>query len=151
MSSFAEAKKSAEGLLDFLDHCEAEYENGLKRTKVAGEIIREAAEQPGLIARYDQLRIELKALKSIHETKLRRTKGELWRHYLENYNRTLASKDIDQYITAEQKYRNQEDIVQMIEVIYNKLESLVESLRAKGWSISNIVKMRTTGLEDALV
>lgn len=75
MTSFAEAKSSAIGLLDFLEHCDEKYQEGLKRTKVSGELTREAAEQPSWLARYDQLRIELKALKSIHETKLRRKKG----------------------------------------------------------------------------
>jgi hypothetical protein len=151
MSSFADAKKSAEGLLDFLEYCEEEYAKGQKRLKVAGEIMREAAEQPGLIGRFDQLRAELRALKSIHERKLKKQKGELWRHYLENYNRTLASKDIDQYIMSDQRYQNAENVVAEIEVIYDKMSGLVENLRAKGWSISYIVKLRSTGLEDALV
>ena len=151
MSSFAAAKKSAEGLLDFLEHCEEEYEKGQKRLKVAGEIMREAAEQPGLVGRFDQLRAELRALKSIHERKLRKQKGELWRHYLENYNRSLASKDIDQYIMSDKRYQNAENVVAEIEIVYDKMTGLVENLRAKGWSISYIVKLRSTGLEDALV
>ena len=151
MSRFAAAKKSAEGLLDFLEYCEEEYERNSKRLKVAGELTREAAEQPGLVGRVDQLRAELRALKSIHERKLRKQKGELWRHYLENYNRTLASKDIDQYIMSDQRYQNAENVVAEIEVIYDKMNGLVANLRAKGWSISYIVKLRSTGLEDALV
>ena len=150
-ATFEEAKKSAAGLLDFLDYCSEEYEKGQRRLKVAGELIRESSEQPGLVGRYDQLRAELRALKAIHERKLRKVKGELWRHYLENYNRTLGSKDIEQYILSDQRYQNAENVVCEIEVVYDKMHGLVENMRSKGWSISNNVKLRTSGLEDALV
>jgi len=151
MSKFQKAKSDVTALVDFLDYCEAEYEKGKEKLRVSGELQKEAASQPAWLGRYDELRAELKALRNYYDGKAKRVRGSLYREYLEKYARALQKQDIEQYINSDKRWQSADDLYQEIAVIYEKFESLVEAFRSKGWMISHIVKLRSAGLEDALI
>lgn len=151
MSNFEKAKKDVVALVDFLERCEKDYEKGKLKLNVSGELQREAAQQPGELGYYDELRAELKALRNYYDQKAKRIRGKLYREYLENYARALQKQDIEQYINADKRWQSADDLYQEVALIYEKYESLIEAFRSKGWMISHIIKLRTAGLEDALI
>lgn len=150
-TKFQQAKKSPKDLIDYLMECEAEIASGHKKLKVRGELQAEAAEQPSWLGFYDEMRATLKAIKTHYEAKAKKKRGELYKTYNENYQKTLRQSDIEQYINCHKDWTDLDDLCREITLTYEKMEGLVEALRAKGWAISYIVKLRTTGLEDALV
>jgi len=55
----------------------------------------------------------------------------------------LSSQEIKYYITQDSKYRELLEMKTVIECEMMTLEGICESLAARGFSINNIVKLRT--------
>ena len=151
MLDLSKVKSDPKALIDYLDKAEDEYEKGKSKLRVSGELQKEASEHPAWLGRLDEIRAELKALKNYYRGKADRTRGTLYREYLEQYSRALGKQDIEQYINSDKRWQKEDDLAQEIELLYNKFENLVEAFKSKGWAISHIVKLRVAGLEDALI
>ena len=151
MSTFAKAKTDPKALLDFIEKCEREFDEGKERLKVRGALQQEAADQPAWLGYYDETRAELKALRDHFESKAKRIRASFYKEYMENYNRVLQKQDIEQYINNEPKWQSADDLHREISMLYDKFEGLVEAFKAKGWALSHIVKLRCNALEDALI
>ena len=151
MSKFNEAKNNPQALVEYLGWCEDQFAEGLGKLKVTGDLQKQAATQPAWLGRYDEIRAELKALRNYYDGKAKRRRGSLYREYLEQYQRSLQKQDIEQYINSDKRWQSADDVYQEVALIHDKFDSLVEAFRGKGWAISHIVKLRVSGLEDAIV
>jgi len=148
---FQRAKSNPTELVNFLMDCEKEIETGKKKEKVKGELQVEAAEQPSWLGYYAEKRDILKALKMHYEARAKKKRGELYKTYNENYQKTLRQSDIEQYINCHKDWVSLDDLCREITLTYDKMDTLVEALRMKGWAISYLVKLHTSGLEDTLI
>lgn len=123
---------------------QAKYE-----VKIKGSIERSAAEMPGIIEhRFNQLQ-EIEAILEYLNIELRRLRSSFFKKYLENYQRALSSRDVEKYVDGEADVVDYEKIINEFALLRNKWLGVLKALDQKQWQITNIVKLRVAGMEDA--
>jgi hypothetical protein len=128
---------------------ETELLNAKKETNIVGSIERAAANMPGIVeTRFNQLQ-EIEAILEYLNIELRRLKSQLFRKYLENYQRSLSSRDCEKFVEGEADVVDMEKIINDFALLRNKWLGIIKALDIKQWQLSNIVKLRTAGLDDA--
>lgn len=117
--------------------------------RIAGNIERASASMPGIVeTRFNQLQ-EIEAILEYLNIELRRLRSQHFRKYLENYQRQLSSRDCEKFVEGEADVVDFEKIINDFALLRNKWLGIIKALDIKQWQLSNIVKLRTAGLEDA--
>jgi len=80
---------------------------------------------------------------------LRRLRSSLFRKYLETYQRALTSRDVEKYVDVEADVIDMEKIINEFALLRNKWLGITKGLDIKQWQLSNIIKLRVAGMEDA--
>jgi len=126
-----------------------ELEEAKKETKITGRIEKAAAEMPAVVeSRFSQLQ-EIEAILEYLNIELRRLRSQHFKKYLENYQRALSSRDVEKYVDGEADIVDFEKIINDFALIRNKWLGITKALDIKQWQLSNVVKLRTAGLDDA--
>jgi len=126
-----------------------ELEEARKETKITGRIERAAAEMPAVVeTRFSQLQ-EIEAILEYLNIELRRLRSQHFRKYLENYQRALSSRDCEKFVDGEADVVDFEKIINDFALLRNKWLGITKALDIKQWQLSNVVKLRTAGLDDA--
>ena len=106
---------------------------------------------PGLVEqRFNQLQ-ELEAILEYLNIELRRLRSTFFKKYLENYQRALSSRDVEKYVDGEADVVDMEKIINEFALMRNKWLGITKGLDQKQWQITNIVKLRVAGMEDATI
>ena len=117
--------------------------------KIYGNIEKISAQLPGVVEqRFNQLQ-EIEAILEYLNIELRRLKSQHFRKYLENYQRALSSRDCEKYVDGEADVVDFEKIINEFALLRNKWLGITKSLDIKQWQLSNIIKLRVAGMEDA--
>lgn len=129
------------------------YEDELQAAKadvrITGNIEKAAANMPGVVEqRFNQLQ-EIEAILEYLNIELRRLRSQHFRKYLENYQRALTSRDVEKYVDGESDVVDFEKIINEFALLRNKWLGITKALDQKQWQITNIVKLRVAGMEDA--
>ena len=104
---------------------------------------------PGIVEhRFNQLQ-ELEAILEFMNIELRKLRSSFFKKYLENYQRALSSRDVEKYVDGENDVCDYEKIINEFALIRNKWLGVLKALDQKQWQITNIVKLRVAGMEDA--
>jgi hypothetical protein len=128
-----------------------ELEEARKETRITGRIERAAAEMPAVVeTRFSQLQ-EIEAILEYLNIELRRLRSQHFKKYLENYQRALSSRDVEKYVDGEADVVDFEKIINDFALIRNKWLGITKALDIKQWQLSNVVKLRTAGLDDATI
>jgi len=118
-------------------------------TKISGRLERVSSDMPGIVEqRFNQLQ-EIEAILEYLNIELRRLRSQHFRKYLENYQRSLSSRDCEKFVEGEADVVDFEKIINDFALLRNKWLGIIKALDIKQWQVSNIVKLRTAGLEDA--
>ena len=128
-----------------------ENEINLAKTevKLKGNVEKQASEMPGIVEhRFNQLQ-EIEAILEYLNIELRRLRSKFFRQYLENYQRALSSRDVEKYVDGEADVVDYEKIINEFALLRNKWLGVLKALDQKQWQITNIVKLRVAGMEDA--
>jgi hypothetical protein len=80
---------------------------------------------------------------------MRQLKSHHFKKYLENYQRALSSRDCERYVEGESDVVEFEKAINEFALIRNKWLGITKALDIKQWQLSNVIKLRTAGLEDA--
>lgn len=131
----------------------AYYENELidarKEVKIHGNIEKASAAMPGIVElRYAQLQ-EIEAILEFLNIELRKTRSKFFKKYLENYQRALSSRDVEKYVDGEEDVCDYEKIINEFALLRNKWLGVIKALDIKQWQLSNVIKLRVAGMEDA--
>jgi hypothetical protein len=131
----------------------AYYESELQSAKydanISGNIERAAASMPGIVEnRFNQLQ-EIEAVLEYLNIELRRLKSQHFRKYLESYQRALSSRDCEKFVEGEADVVDFEKIINDFALLRNKWLGIIKALDVKQWQLSNVIKLRTAGMEDA--
>ncbi|NJO64308.1 MAG: hypothetical protein HC836_40915 [Richelia sp. RM2_1_2] len=138
-------------LVECLDYFEKEYQDARKEVEIKGPIERNAAKMPGIVEhRFSQLQ-ELEALLVWSENEVKKVKTAAYKKYLENYPRELSSRDAQIYADAEPSVLQMLELQTQIALMRNKFISIGKGLSCKEFQISNIVRLRQAGLDDAAI
>lgn len=134
---------------DAVDFYNTELIAARVEVKITGNVERAAAQMPGIVEqRFNQLQ-EIEAILEYLNIELRRLKSQHFRKYLENYQRALSSRDCEKFVDGEADVVDFEKIINEFALLRNKWLGITKALDQKQWQITNIVKLRVAGMEDA--
>jgi len=149
MGWYSEVAKDISNIPDAALYFEAELIEAKKECHISGNVERAAAAMPGIVEhRFGQLQ-EIEAILEYLNIELRRLKSQHFRKYLENYQRALSSRDCERYCEGEADVVDFEKIINEFALLRNKWLGITKALDQKQWQITNIVKLRVAGMEDA--
>jgi hypothetical protein len=104
---------------------------------------------PGIVEhRYNQLQ-EIEAILEYLNIEQRRLRSQFFKKYLENYQRSLSSRDVEKYVDGEADVVDFEKIINEFALLRNKWLGIIKGLDIKQWQLSNVIKLRVAGMEDA--
>ena len=134
---------------DAVDHFNAELIEAKTDARISGNLEKTAANMPGIVEhRFGQLQ-EIEAILEYLNIELRRLKSQHFRKYLESYQRALSSRDCEKFVEGEADVVDFEKIINEFALLRNKWLGITKALDQKQWQITNIVKLRVAGMEDA--
>jgi hypothetical protein len=149
MGWYSEVSRDVSKIPDAVAFFESELGNARQEVKLKGNVERAAAEMPGIVEhRFNQLQ-EIEAILHYLNIELRRLRSSYFKKYLENYQRALSSRDVEKYVDGEADVVDYEKIINEFALMRNKWLGLLKGLDQKQWQITNVVKLRVAGMEDA--
>jgi hypothetical protein len=149
MGWYSKVSKDISNIPDAVAYFEAELQVARNDSRIAGNIEKAAANMPGIVEeRFAQLQ-EIEAILEYLNIELRRLRSQLFRKYLETYQRALTSRDVEKYVDGEADVIDMEKIINEFALLRNKWLGITKSLDIKQWQLSNIIKLRVAGMEDA--
>lgn len=150
-SWYAKVSKDISHLPSCIDYFYSELDAARKEVKIFGNLEKASAALPGIVEqRFNQLQ-EIEAILEYLNIELRRTRSKAFKKYLENYQRALSSRDVEKYVDGEADVVDMEKIINEFALLRNQWLGIIKGIDQKQWQITNIVKLRTAGLEDVTV
>jgi|TARA_B110000503_G_scaffold130318_1_gene203556 hypothetical protein len=151
MGWYSKVSRDISKIPDAIQYFEDELVTARLEVKLKGSIEKAAAEMPGIVEqRFNQLQ-EIEAILEYLNIELRRLRSAFFRKYLESYQRALSSRDVEKYVDGEADVVDYEKIINEFALIRNKWLGVLKALDQKQWQITNIVKLRVAGMEDATI
>jgi hypothetical protein len=148
---YTKIAKDISHIPDAVQYYESELAEARKEVRLIGNVEKAAASMPGVVEeRFSQLQ-EIEAILEYLNIELRRLKSSFFRRYLENYQRTLSSRDCEKFVDGEADVVDFEKIINDFALLRNKWLAIIKALDQKQWQITNIVKLRVAGMEDATI
>jgi hypothetical protein len=146
---YTKISKDISYIPDAVEYYEAELQAAKLDARIAGNIEKAAANMPGIVEqRFNQLQ-EIEAVLEYLNIELRRLRSQHFRKYLENYQRALTSRDCEKFVDGEADVVDFEKIINEFALLRNKWLGIIKALDIKQWQLSNVIKLRTAGMEDA--
>ena len=138
-------------IVDAIDYFEAELDEAKKECYIRGNVERNSAALPGITEhRFNQLQ-EIEAILEHLNIELRRERSKTFRKYLENYNRTLSSRDAEKFVDSEDSVITLTHLCNQYALLRNKYLGIMKGLDTKQWQIGHITRLRTAGMEDIVI
>ena len=151
MNWYSKVSKDIAHLPDCIDYFYSELEEAKKEVKIYGNMEKASAALPGIVAhRFNQLQ-EIEGILEYLNIEFRRLKSKTFKKYLENYQRALSSRDVEKYVEGEADVVDMEKIINEFALLRNHWLGIIKGLDIKQWQISNIIKLRTAGMEDVSI
>ena len=149
MGWYSDIAKDISKIPEAIQYFEDELDAAKAQIRIKGNVERAAAEMPGIVEqRFNQLQ-ELEAILEYLNIELRRLRSSFFKKYLENYARALSSRDVEKYVDGEADVVDYEKIINEFALMRNKWLGVTKALDQKQWQLTNIVKLRVAGMEDA--
>jgi len=146
---YSKISKDISYIPDAVLYYEAELQAAKDDARITGNIEKAAAGMPGIVEqRFSQLQ-EIEAILEYLNIELRRLRSQHFRKYLENYQRALSSRDCDRFVEGEADVVDFEKIINEFALLRNRWLGITKALDVKQWQLSNVIKLRTAGMEDA--
>lgn len=126
-----------------------ELEEAADEVKLKGNAEKAAAALPGLISfRFNQYQ-EVEAILEFLNIALRKERAKVLRKFMEGYNREMSLREAEKWVDGEESVVDFSQLVNEVALVRNKYQGIIKGLEVKQWMITNIVKLRAAGLEDA--
>ncbi len=149
MSWYTKVSTDISNIPAAIAYYESELAMAKQECRVTGNLEKAAAAMPGIVEqRFNQLQ-EIEAILEYLNIELRRLRSKFFRTYLESYARALSSRDCEKYVDGEDDVIDMEKIINEFALLRNKWLGITKGLDQKQWQITNIVKLRVAGMEDA--
>lgn len=149
MGYYSNIAKDISFIPDAIDYYNAELDAAKNECCITGNIEKAAASMPGIVEhRFNQLQ-EIEAILEFLNIELRRLRSQYFRKYLESYQRALSSRDCEKFVDGEADVVDFEKVINEFALLRNKWLGITKALDQKQWQLTNIVKLRVAGMEDA--
>ena len=143
--------KDLGNIVPAIEYYDKELNEARWEVKIKGSLEKASSSLPGLTEfRFNQLQ-EIEAILEHLNIELRRERSKVFRKYLENYNRTLSSRDADKFVDGEQSVIDLSHLVNQFSLLRNKYLGIMKGLDTKQWQIGHITRLRTAGMEDIVI
>jgi hypothetical protein len=132
-----------------IDFFNTELVNSQKESRILGSLERNAQDLSGIMThRFSQLQ-EVEAILKHLNIRYDKMRSDHYRKYLERYNRQLSDRAIEKYIDGEDDIVGMATIINEVGLLRNRYLALIKGLDIKQFQITNIVKLRVVGMENA--
>lgn len=132
-----------------ISYYENEIADAKSETKITGSVEKNSQELSGITShRFGQLQ-EIEAILKYLNIKYDKLRSDFYKKYLERYQRDLSDRSIEKYIDGENDIVNMNILINEVSLVRNKYLAIMKGLDIKNWQISNIVRLRVVGMEDA--
>jgi hypothetical protein len=132
-------------------HFEDQLADARKEIPIKGSLERASAGLPGITEyRFNQLQ-EVESILENLNIRLRKKRSEVFRKYLENYNRQLSSRDAEKYVDGDSDVVSLTEVVNQFALVRNQYLGIMKGLESKSFQLNNIVKLRTVGIENVSI
>tara|TARA_B100001287_G_scaffold68330_1_gene56098 strand:+ start:5716 stop:6171 length:456 start_codon:yes stop_codon:yes gene_type:complete len=149
MGWYSQVSRDINQIPSAIQYFETELTEARKEVKLKGSVEKSSSEMPGIVEhRFNQLQ-EIEAILNYLNIELRKLRSSFFKKYLENYQRALSSRDVEKYVDGEADVVDYEKIINEFALLRNKWLGVLKGLDQKQWQITNIVKLRVAGMEDA--
>ena len=146
---YNEVSRNLEKIPECIKYFDTELTNAKKEVRIYGNLEKASATLPGIVEeRFGQLQ-QIEAILEYLNIELRRLRSKTFRKYLENYNRALSSRDAEKYVDGEDDIVDMDKLINDFALIRNQWLGITKGLDQKQWQLTNIVKLRVAGMEDA--
>ena len=146
---YTKVSKDISLIPECIKHFEAEFQQAKKECSIWGNLEKASASMPGGVEhRFNQLQ-ELEAILEYLNIEYRRLRSKTFKKFLENYNKKLSSRDADKYVDGDADVVDLAKIINEFALIRNGYLGITKGLDQKQWQLTNIVKLRVAGMEDA--
>lgn len=133
---------------NFIAYFESELDLARQDVKIGGLVEKSIAKLPGITEhRFNQLQ-EIEAVLNYLNIQIRIIRRRHFQKYLEHYARALSSRDAEKYVDGEQEVVDYETIINEVALLRNKWLGIMKGIDSKQWQLSNLVKLKTAGMED---
>lgn len=133
---------------DFISYYELELEKARKSEYIKGSVMRQISDLPGLTEMYFSQLQEIEAVLNFLNIQSRKLHRKYFQKYLENYNKSLSSRDVEKYVDGEDEVIEFDILINDVALLRNKYLALIKGLDSKQWMIGNAVKLKVAGLEE---
>jgi hypothetical protein len=148
MNWYSKVSKDIAHLPDCIDYYYNQLDQARGEVKIYGIVEKASSSLPGVVEqRFNQLQ-EIEGILEYLNIELRRIRSKTFRKYLENYQRALSSRDVEKYVEGDADVVDMEKIINEFALLRNQWLGIIKGLDIKQWQISNIIKLRTAGMED---
>jgi hypothetical protein len=148
---YSKVSKDIAHLPACIDYYYTQLEEARKEVKVYGNIEKASAALPGIVEqRFNQLQ-EIEAILEYLNIESRRLRSKVFKKYLENYQRALSSRDVEKYVDGEADVVDMDKIINEFALLRNHWLGIIKAIDIKQWQLSNIIKLRTAGMEDITI
>ena len=146
---YTKVSKDISLIPECIKHFEDEYQQAKKECSIWGNLEKASASMPGVVEhRFNQLQ-EIEAILEYLNIEFRRLRSKTFKKFLENYNKKLSSRDADKYVDGDADVVDLAKIINEFALLRNQWLGITKGLDQKQWQITNIVKLRVAGMEDA--
>ncbi len=135
-------------LPDCIDYYDQQLIEARSHISVHGNVEKNNAALPGWVEMYFAQLQDIEAIIRWMELELRRIRRKYFQKYLEGYNKALTSRDAEKYTDGENEVVDWEILINNIALVRNQYIGVIKGLEQKGYSLNNIVRLRTAGMED---
>ena len=133
---------------NFISYYDDELLEAKKDVKISGVVEKSISNLPGITEhRFNQLQ-EIEAILNYLNIQIRLIRRKHFQKYLEAYNRALSSRDAEKYVDGEQEVVDYETIINEVALPRNRWLGIMKGIDSKQWQLSNLVKLKTSGMED---
>jgi hypothetical protein len=151
MSWYSTIANDITRLHDGILYFQTELTNAKYECKIVGNVEKASAAMPGIVEqRYNQLQ-EIEAILEFLNIELKRLKSFHFRKYLETYARALSSRDCEKFVEGEDDVIEYEQIINEFALLRNQWLGITKALDQKSYALSNIIRLRCAGMEDATI
>jgi hypothetical protein len=151
MNWYTKVSRNISLVPECIKHFDMEYQIAKKECSIWGNLEKAAASMPGIVEhRFNQLQ-EIEAILEYLNIEYKRLKSKTFRKYFESYNKLLSSREADKYVEGESDVIDLAKIINEFALLRNQWLGITKGLDQKQWQITNIVKLRVAGMEDASI
>jgi hypothetical protein len=148
---YSKISTDLQAIPECIDHFYRELDQARQEVRLSGLLEKQAAQLPGMVEhRFNQLQ-EIEAIVEYLNIELRKTRSRCFKQYLENYQRALSSRDVEKYVDGEDQVVDMERLLNEFALVRNQWLGIIKAFEVKGFQINNIIKLRTSGMDDATI